>query len=156
MGGRGIGLEMRDKVGKWHILKCKRQQPQTSNGIINGGEWSIQLCAHKIQSHQQRCIHLLHKYISSSAILSTHCSSHLRRFSIPWTPHAHYHSKAFLDFWFHLPVFSAPGSLYGQTFFTFQVSVQHFTSQRRHPSPFNANSPPQPYYSLSKTASLFL
>ena len=70
--------------------------------------------------------------------------------------HAHYHSKAFLDFWFHLPIFSTPGSLHGQPFFTFQVSIQHFTSQRGHPLPFNANSSPQPCYSLSKTASLFL
>lgn len=43
-----------------------------------------------------------------------------------------------------------------QPFTTFHVSTQHFTSQRGHPSPFSANSPLEPYYSLSKTASLFL
>lgn len=71
--------------------------------------------------------------------------------------HAHYHSKAFLDFWFHLPIFSAPGSLYGQPFFTFQVSfsISHLREGILCPSmqtrPLNPviPYPKQPLYSFN-------
>lgn len=86
-------------------------------------------CAHKIQSHQQRCIHLLHKYISSSAILSTHCSSYLRRFSFLEHPMLHYYPKPFWTSGFIFLYFLCPWLFVWSTFFTFKSNSAFHISE---------------------------